>query len=279
MDHHYSVEKPYKMNTSHTASTKEDLTETWDDSSIDTEEDEITDEQIYTVRVSTDKIQKASDLRCYKETNSYKRWFHDHVTSNSDVICATSKVAELCGVRIKIYYRAVDEERERRRKRRNSRNELPVNKVATLLTFDPNTGLYDHLIRGKAYILADDGHTKISKRTVWMLQELISEYKGIYHKYGADFSREGQMELLKACVQFKKGKWMPRSVYGMALTSTPDDKIASRNRGYHEEVEGSLRGKEDREDEGTMTPSSASHWFISTHVIEDMKDAVGATAL
>jgi hypothetical protein len=229
---------------------------------------------VYAVRVVTAKDQKTSDLRCYKETITYKRWFEEHVAQHPDGVCATSKVAELCGLNIKVYYRKVDEQRQQRRKKRHSLRELPVNKVATMLTFHPNTGLYDHLIRGKAYIMVDDGHTKTSKHTVWMLQELISEYKGMYHKYGADFSREGQMELLKACVQFKKGKWVPRSVYGMALTSTRDNEVADwkEQQRYHDDQneQGPAISKE--EEDGPMKRSSASHWFISAYAIEDLEE-------
>lgn len=260
-------EKPSEMDLSHTTSTVQATPESWDDSSIESEDGTVDGEEVYAIRVSTDKEQKSSDLRCYKEITSYRRWFKDHVASHVNGVCATSKVAELCGISMKIYYLRVDEERQRRRRRRHSCDELPVNKVATMLTFHPNTGLYDHLIRSKAYIVIGDGRTKTPKRTVWMLQELISEYKGKYHEFGADFSREGQMELLKACVQFKKGKWVPRSVYGMALTSTPDDSWSQSHHDEGDEV--SLMKKE--EEEGPMKRSSASHWFISAYAIEDMQ--------
>jgi hypothetical protein len=111
-----------------------------------------------------------------------------------------------------------------------------------MLTFDPNSGLYNHLIRGKAYVIAEPSLSpsslnttpsgspalsstlpvmsiRLSRRSVWNIQELISDHKDLYHAFGADFSREGQIQLLKACVQHKKGKWVPRSLYGMAMSN------------------------------------------------------------
>jgi hypothetical protein len=279
------ITKLHPLDVSRTASTDDDADDdldyeqTWDDSSIDTKEDFL-DEAIYAIWVATDKDQKASDLGCYKETVSCKRWFDAHVLEHPSTVCATSEVAKLCGITLKIYYRPAAEQgpcQNRRRRHRRPLTDLPVNKVATMLTFHPDTGLYDHLIRGKAYIVINDGTIKTSKRTVWMLQELISEYKGKYHQYGADFSREGQMQLLKACVQFKKGKWVPRSVYGIALAQTPDVEVAvwrDQQRSWSaEEAEESAAVATDTIKDGAMQRSPASHWFISAYSIQDLQDA------
>jgi hypothetical protein len=274
------MEKQYPLDVSRTTSTDDDddddHEQTWDDSSIDTEDD-IPDEAVYAIWISTDNGQKPSDLRCYKETVSYKKWFDAHVLDHPSTLCATSEVAELCGISLKIYYRQVDKQEQSQKRRRHRHRpaltDLPVNKVATMLTFHPNTGLYDHLIRGKAYIVINDGTVKTSKRTVWMLEELISEYKVMYHQYGADFSREGQMELLKACVQFKKGKWVPRSLYGIAMAQTPDEEIAGwkeQQRSWSEEDDDAA-GTDAIED-GPMRRSSASHWFIDTYSIRDLEE-------
>ena len=190
--------------------------EEWDDSSIESSISEPIQE-IHAVSVKTAKQQKPSDITCYKETKTTELWFDAHVKRNAQQ--ATSKVARMCNISITIFFRKTKEVDNARRKQ-HRKDYLPVNKIATMLTFDPDTGFYNHLIRGKAYIVLDDGQTKVSKHTLWSVCELISEAKEKYHKYGADFSREGQMELMKACVQFKKGKWVPRSLYGMALTRT-----------------------------------------------------------
>jgi hypothetical protein len=252
-----AIIQAYDMKKAKTASTSAD--HSWDDSSIESTEEHV-DEEIHAISVKTSNRQKPSDISAYKETTSYKMWFDVHVVENSRNSSAKSKVAELCGINLTIYYR---ESEERKRRHHKQEEPLPVNKIATMLTFDPNSGLYNHLIRGKAYIIVGDGRTKLSKHTLWTLQELISESKVKYHKYGADFSREGQMELLKACVQYKKGKWVPRSVYGMALTNT-------ESMGYHSTEHDQQQPAENSEDEasGPMKRSSASHWFLSAVDLE-----------
>ncbi|KAL3922217.1 MAG: hypothetical protein SGILL_002323 [Bacillariaceae sp.] len=253
--------KAYDMTNSKTMTTENDC---WDDSSIESaESSEPMDEEIHAISVTTSKDQKASDITAYKETTSYKMWFDAHVAENSHNVSAKSKVATLCGRNLTIFFRESDGRTSRRRNHKR-KDPLPVNKIATMLTFDPNTGLYDHLIRGKAYIVEDGGRTKLSKHTLWTLQELISENKSKFHKYGADFSREGQMELLKACVQYKKGKWVPRSLYGMALTHTEP-------MGYNDSNEQPMENPDfavDDEPSGHMKRSSASHWFISAVDLE-----------
>jgi hypothetical protein len=257
-----------------------------DDSSLESflaedQEDSFSDEEVYTVSIETSKDQKPSDLRCYKETTSFSRLFQSQVVDNPRNVCTTSRVAGLCGLNLQIFYRhynntdvvveaAPSSIAGGNQRGRRSRSKLPINKIATMLTFDPNTGLYNHLIRGKAYVTLDDGRTKLSRRTLWAIQELIAESKGSYHQYGADFSREGQMGLLRACVQFKKGKWVPRSVYGMALAKTED--IAVEHQHYclkapqcYEEL---YTVEEEREADAPMTRSSSSRWFISTIQLE-----------
>jgi hypothetical protein len=129
-----------------------------------------------------------------------------------------------------------------------------VNKIATMFTFDSNTGLYNNLIRGKAYIIIDDGRSKLSKRTLWSIQELISQYKSRCHAYGGEFSREGQISL----VQYKKGNWVPRSVDGTeALWESQFQQQPVDNPGIRVGASAKL--------------SSGSHWFLSTYQIEDIK--------
>jgi hypothetical protein len=261
-----------------------------DDSSIESsnmKEDSTKDQEVHAVSVSTGKHQKPSDIRYYKEINSYKRWFDSHVRGNggnsgddnnssnkktSNIVCATSPVAELCGVKLKIYYRKnYDDESQQRRKQDRKR----VNKIATMLSFDPNTGLYNALVRGKAYIIQDDGATKLSKRAVWTIQELIAEHKGMYHEYGADFSRQGQIQLLRACVQYKKGKWVPRSVYDMALTKTDVGEMKGRRHPCHGScLLGSINENENHNAEiqvdETLRRSSSSRWFLTSYPIHDI---------
>mmetsp|Transcript_5520 Transcript_5520/g.13286 ORF Transcript_5520/g.13286 Transcript_5520/m.13286 type:complete len:508 (+) Transcript_5520:364-1887(+) len=173
---------------------------------------------VYAVVVDTSPDQKSSDLRYYREITCTSAWFEEHIAVNPNNTCAKSLVAELCGIHLRIYYRNCPKDCH------NKKHTKPVNKIATMLTFDPNSGLYNHLIRGKAYVIFQSSSSKsirLSRRTVWNMQELVRDHKDIYHKLGADFSREGQIQLLKACVEYKKGKWVPRSLYGLAVSNSP----------------------------------------------------------
>jgi hypothetical protein len=88
-----------------------------------------------------------------------------------------------------------------------------TNGIATLLTFNPETGYYNHLVRGKAYVLLNDGTTPLSKRQVWGIQELIHEAKDLYHQDGGRMSDEAHLELLTWCTQYQQGTWAPHGIY------------------------------------------------------------------
>lgn len=84
---------------------------------------------------------------------------------------------------------------------------LPINKFATLLTFDPDTGLYGRLIRGDAYVVVGEGGSmdaSTQARMLTQILEIIFLHKTIYHEWGADFSKVGQSRLLKACEDYKR---------------------------------------------------------------------------
>lgn len=106
---------------------------------------------------------------------------------------------------------------------KNQKHRRSINALATMLTFDPNTGLYGRLIRGNAYVVVGgcfccDSDKEEGPKTnkdidaldassqVKILKdilELIVRYKTIYHQWGADFSQDGRTQLLQACAELK----------------------------------------------------------------------------
>ncbi|OEU05878.1 hypothetical protein FRACYDRAFT_257657 [Fragilariopsis cylindrus CCMP1102] len=141
-----------------------------------------------------------------QEESFFKSWFERKVINNprndriinNDKLTNTNKLSipKLCGLssNLQIYFR--NNEQIMSQSKSMSRSKLsrkklklkPINKMATLLTFNPDTGLYGQLIRGNAYI---------------DILELIYKYKNIYHQYGADFNRDGRTQLLQACSEYK----------------------------------------------------------------------------
>lgn len=155
-----------------------------------------------------------SDLECYKELTCSREFFEGHIHDNPKNICVKSQVAGLCGLDMKIYFH--DHDPYHIHYRDQFRGHVPLSKtngIATLLTFNPETGYYNHLVRGKAYVLLDDGRVPLSKRQVWGIQELIREAKDLYHKDGHSITDDAHMELQSWCTQYLQGTWAPHGIY------------------------------------------------------------------
>jgi hypothetical protein len=155
-----------------------------------------------------------SDLTCYKEHTCSREFFENHIHDNPKNICVKSQVAGLCGLDLKLYFRQHSPYYKRYSDASKGHSPLGrTNGIATLSTFNPETGYYNHLVRGKAYVLLNDGTTPLSKRQVWGIQELIREAKDLYHQGGQHISKQAHMELLTWCAQYTQGTWTPHSIY------------------------------------------------------------------
>jgi hypothetical protein len=166
--------------------------------------------------VSVDSRGKSStDMTAYKEQNCSQEFFEQHIHDNPKNICVKSQVAGLCGLDLKLYFH--DHTPFHHEKHEDFKIYKPmctnVNGIATLLTFNPETGYYNHLVFGKAYVLLNDGKTPLSKEQVWGLEELITEAKTLYHRNGMHISEEAHRELLTWAAQYQAGTWAPHSLY------------------------------------------------------------------
>lgn len=109
-----------------------------------------------------------------------------------------------------------------------------INRAASLLTLDPETGIAECLIQGTAYVVLNDGVAPLSLNQVWGIQELINYAKDVY-KSDPDHERRGRKELLKSCKLYRQREWGPLSIYQsrpeVAYTVAPysvTSKVASR---------------------------------------------------
>jgi hypothetical protein len=117
-------------------------------------------------------------------------------------------VAGLCGLDLKIYFHEHDPFHNR------YKDEFKrINGIATLLTFNPKTGYCNQYVKGKAYVLLNDGMSPLSKRQVWGIQELIHEAKDLYHQEGQPMTHEAHQELLTWCSQYQACTWGPHGIY------------------------------------------------------------------
>jgi hypothetical protein len=157
----------------------------------------------------------STDMTAYNEQTCSYEFFEQHIHDNPKNICVKSQVAGLCGLNLKLYFH--DHSPFHHAKHEDYKVYKPmctnVNGIATLLTFNPETGYYNHLVFGKAYVLLNDGTTSLSKEQVWGLQELITEAKTLYHRNGVHISEEAHQELLTRAAQYQAGTWVPHSIY------------------------------------------------------------------
>jgi hypothetical protein len=165
--------------------------------------------------VSVDSRGKTpSDLTCYKEHTCTREFFENHIHDNPKIICVKSQVASLCGLDLKLYFHKQSPYDIRYIEKFKGHSPLGrANGIATFLSFNPDTGYYNHLVQGKSYVMLNDGTTPLSKHQVWGIQELIREGKDLYHQDGQHISNEAHMELLKWCSQYQQGTWTPHSIY------------------------------------------------------------------
>lgn len=166
--------------------------------------------------VSVDSRGKAtSDMSCYKEHICSADYFASHVKDNHKTICVKSRVAGLCGLDLKVYFHRHSPYHHDSKQDYHIFKPMctNVNGVATLLSFNPETGYYNHLVFGKAYILVDEGETALSMQQVWGLVELITEAKNLYHQDHHHISGKAHRELAKWTDRYRAQTWVPRSIY------------------------------------------------------------------
>ena len=171
-------------------------------------------QDVYIVSIDS-RAHSTSDLECYKEQTCSDAVFSDHLRDNPKNICVKSQVAALCGLDLKFYFHDLPAG-SHLRQQDELIGLLPmgrINGAATLLTFNPDTGYYNYIVRSKAYVVLNNGKKPLSKRQVWGIIEFIREAKETYHRNGGHFSLEAKQELLASACEYHQGTWAPHSIY------------------------------------------------------------------
>jgi hypothetical protein len=207
-------------------------------------------EQIYVLTVdSRNKSSITKDPNCYKEATYDVNMFNVHIHDDPQNICVRSPVAELCGLDLKIYFH---EPRHHHHHHHHVHShgvtssspataaaaaaaaaEVAVgvgpqtNGIATLLTFNPETGKCHHLVCSKAYVLLNDGRSPLSRHRLASIVQLIRQAgKELYRRRRLDLGDERHHqhhhhnetsslckqdlqdaydELLQRCSQYRQG--------------------------------------------------------------------------
>jgi hypothetical protein len=176
--------------------------------------DDIVDDKVYVVSVDS-RGKATSDMSSYKEQTCSASFFSDHIKGNVKIICVESLVARLCGLDLRVYFHLHSPLHHSSDDDHHIHKPLctNVNGIATLLTFNPETGYYNNLVLGKAYVLLDSGTTALSSHQLWGIVELISESKNLYHQNHRRISEEANQELRRWVEQYRAQTWVPRSIY------------------------------------------------------------------
>lgn len=177
----------------------------------------------------------------YEEHICTEEYFDENVLSHPKVVCTKSKVADLCGLDMKVYFHEYAHHQHVHNLKapptvgitEEEKEMWPhniVNKGATLLTFDPRTGFCDYRILGKAYVVVDSGDYPLSNHQVWGIQDLISEVRDVYH-CDPDHIHRGHQELLRFAKDYRHQNYGPLTIYQpriLPFPSDPSDNLSTR---------------------------------------------------
>lgn len=184
---------------------------------------------LYFVTVDT-RGKSSSDIRGYQEQTTSFSYFRKNIIGHGEAFCYKCKVAKLCGLDVKIYFRNDDSYTTSGDSNTVTRQE--INRAASLLTLDPETGMAEHRVRGVAYVVLNDGVAPLSVNQVWGLQELINYAKDVY-KSDPDHEKRGYKELLKSCKLYRRKEWGPLSIYQsrpeLAYSVAPRSTMSSKS--------------------------------------------------
>ena len=182
------------------------------------DEDEDTSSTLYLVSIDS-RGRSTSDLDCYKECTCSKSFFNEHISAKTQHhVVVPSPVAKLCGLDLHVYYYDHQADDSNIMFACQSEIERENNTIATLLTFDIDTGHTAEKVYGKAYVTWDFGTSPLSKRQVWGIVELIREARAIYQTKTSDTVENSahysaKLTLLKWCSQYQTGTWVPHNIY------------------------------------------------------------------
>jgi len=160
---------------------------------------------LYVVEVDGRGKVSNSVPNCYKEQMCDANYFQKEIVENPKMKCFKSQVAALCGMDLKVYvikakkgmaqyYREGGEPACVRVLTANPGFLSSNNALASLLTIDPDNGLPEWTVCGKAYVVWDDGTSPLSWGQVWGIHEMIHCSMDIYDMRRANDTIRGWAE-------------------------------------------------------------------------------------
>jgi hypothetical protein len=163
-------------------------------------------------------------LDCTEQTTPADA-FHSKIVNHPMIQCATSTVAEMCGLDLKLYFMKYKKgpgqyiresgllEGGRRMAADNESREHPAthtNHFASWLTVDPDIGMAEWTVEGKAYVVLNDGAAPLSRGQVWGIYEMINCSMDFYDMpLGPDHVREGRETLERWAEKYRDREWVP----------------------------------------------------------------------
>ncbi|KAG7369709.1 hypothetical protein IV203_027455 [Nitzschia inconspicua] len=147
---------------------------------------------------------QTSDAAAFKEHTCSFSHFQRKIAKHQEARWHKSRVAAMCGMDLKVYFRKNDDD--------SIEDEDQINQAATLLCMNPSTGFAKHHIRGVAYVVMNDGLAPLSWRQVWGLVELISDASS-YYKNDPDHALRGKQELSRLANLYRQQFYGPLAIY------------------------------------------------------------------
>jgi hypothetical protein len=180
-------------------------------------------EDLYVVEVDTRAFGSSAAINGYQERRCNPDYFQNSIVNHPKMICWQSQIATSCGLDIKLYFvkhktglaTLYCQGGEAAVGQAFSNPSLIVNNngAATFLTTDIATGLCEHMVCGKAYVVQDNGRAALSRGQVWGLQEMINCAMDIYDMDPENMAK-GKRELERWAKQYRKQQYLPPSGAG-----------------------------------------------------------------
>ena len=177
---------------------------------------------VYVVAVDSRDSSTPSDYCCYDEQTCNSDFFRTNIIENPKMKCCRSKVADMCGLDLKIYFMKSKKglaQHYRQGGEARCMQVLPTyvgvpnNGIASWLTIDPDNGLPEWTITGKAYVVLNDGTAPLSKGQVWGIQEMVHCAMDIYD-FDPSNMIEGRDTTRQWASEYRAKTWEPRSGLG-----------------------------------------------------------------
>jgi hypothetical protein len=181
---------------------------------------------VYVVAIDSRKEQTTSSLFGYTEQTTPADSFRSTIVNNPKIRCHQSRVAEMCGLDLKLYFAKCKKGLGQYYRERGNDAVAAMqpmvedphflrgnNGIASWLTIDPLSGLPEWTVTGKAYVVLDDGAAPLSRGQVWGIQEMVHCLMDVYD-CDPENIRAGRETLTRWAKQYQKRTWVPPSGLG-----------------------------------------------------------------